>query len=91
MAVYLRHRVSTVYRTLVRYHVRPYTSAAQDNKDGEKRPRLDFSNTAEAFHSKSTAELLRHYLVYKSLTFNSLVDNSQKVWLVSSTTRACTN
>ena len=85
MAVHLRHRASTVYRALLRYHLRPYTSAAQENKDGGKRPTLDFSNTVEAFRSKSMAELLRHYFVYKSFTFNTLVDNSQKV---SSTTRA---
>lgn len=83
MAVHLRHRASTVYWTLLRYHARPYTSAAREHKDGKKRPTLDFSNTVEAFRSKSMTELLRHYFVFKSFTFNTLVDNSQKVLLAS--------
>lgn len=40
---------------------------------------LDFSNTKEAYRSKSFAQLLRHYLVYKVFAYTSVVENSQRV------------
>jgi len=90
IALHLRHgglRASTV---CPQYHARAYGSAQDEceDKDGEKiraRPRLDFSNTEEAFRSKKFSELLRHYLVYWSFSFNKLVDSSQKVCCQSST------
>ena len=84
VALHLRHgglRASTV---CLRYHARAYGSAQDESadKDGERKgasPKLDFSNTKEAFRSKRFSELLRHYLVYRSFSFNRLVDNSQMV------------
>lgn len=90
IALHLRHgglRASTV---CPQYHARAYGSAQdeREEKDGKKiraRPRLDFSNTEEAFRSKKFSELLRHYLLYRSFSFNKLVDSSQKVCCQSST------
>lgn len=41
--------------------------------------RLDFTNTKEAFKTKSTSDLLRQFVVYKAFTFDLLVNNSDKV------------
>ena len=40
---------------------------------------LDFSNTREAYRSKTFGELFRHYLVYKVFSYTSVVENSQRV------------
>ena len=40
---------------------------------------LDFSNTREAYRSKTLGELLRHYLVYQVFSYTSVVENSQRV------------
>ena len=42
-------------------------------------PTPDFTNTAEAFKTKTTKEVLRSYLVYKMFTFEGIVSRSQKV------------
>lgn len=43
---------------------------------------LDFSNTKEAYRSKSFYELLRHYFVFKALSYQRLVDNNKTVSLL---------
>ena len=40
---------------------------------------LDFSNTREAYRSKTFGELLRHYLVYKVFAYKLVVESSQRV------------
>lgn len=40
---------------------------------------VDFSNTREAYQSKSVRQLLRHYLVYRIFAYTRIVDNSEKV------------
>lgn len=40
---------------------------------------LDFNNTKEAFRSKSFREVLRHWIVFKMLSFDTLVEHSQGV------------
>lgn len=39
----------------------------------------DFNNAKDAFKSKSNAEIRRAWFVYKLLSFNKLVSNSEKV------------
>ena len=48
-----------------------------------------FGDTKEAYRSKSFLELLRHYVVFKSFTFNYLVDNNKAVSEVK-TVATCT-
>lgn len=54
------------------------TSLSQYRTYGSAPP-PDFTNTAEAFKTKTTKEVFRSYLVYKMFTFEGLVGRSQKV------------
>lgn len=47
-----------------------------------RRGRIDFTNTKEAFKTKSFSDLLRQFLVYNVFTIDALVNNSDKVSLV---------
>ena len=49
----------------------------------EEPPAVDFSDTAEAYKSRSTRELLRSYLVFKVLQYDIFVNNSYKVLAVT--------
>ena len=40
---------------------------------------LDFGNTKEAYKSKTFYELLRHYVVFKALSYQRLVDRNKEV------------
>ena len=44
-----------------------------------RRVSVDFSNTKDAFRSKTFSDMLRHYVVYKAFSYDSLVDNAHKV------------
>eukprot|EP00731_Ephydatia_muelleri_P022707 Em0015g290a len=63
--------------TAVLRQYRPYGNAPP--------PTPDFTNTAEAFKTKTTKEILRSYLVYKMFTFEGIVSRSQKLIKVSRT------
>lgn len=41
--------------------------------------RLDFNNTVEAYQSKTTRDLLRHFVVLSVFNFDSIVNRSHKV------------
>ena len=45
----------------------------------KKSAQLDFENTAEAYRSKTTQELLRHFVVFSTFTFAGIVNRSHKV------------
>ena len=47
--------------------------------EAEKERQLDFSNTREAYRSKTFLELLRHYAVFKVFSYQLLVDNNKLV------------
>ena len=49
-----------------------------------------FGDTKEAYRSKSFLELLRHYVVFKSFTFNYVVDNNKAVSEVKKHVTTCT-
>lgn len=68
--------------TVFRQQVRACSSTSNANTkkgEGQEHIPLDFSNTKEAYQSKSFREVLRHYVVFKSLSYDRLVDNSEKV------------
>ena len=66
---------------------RPYSETVSIMKVSTRllRGGLDFSNTREAYRSKTFRELLRHFLVYKVFSYTPVVENSQKVNSQSST------
>lgn len=68
--------------TVFRQQVRACSSTSNANtkkREGQEHIPLDFSNTKEAYQSKSFREVLRHYVVFKSLSYDRLVDSSEKV------------
>lgn len=52
---------------------------SQGKKVDKSEPRLDFNNAVEAYQSKTTRELLRHFVVLSAFNFDSIVNRSHKV------------
>ena len=74
------HRPSLpTYRYTYAQCVREHRARAPEEPQPHPDVHVDFEDTVKAYRSKTTRELLRHFVVFSAFKYNGIINRSHKV------------